>query len=376
MTIDDKIRNIQLATALGPVVPYAGIVDGHCQCGTVCYYDRPGKHPFGKDWREDATVDLEWIETMVREFPALNFGIIARQQSICLDLDIRPNKNGVSYLSGYGDLPETVSASTGSGGLHLYFRVPADIQNLKGLGQHGIDVPNVVTMAPGSLHLSGRYYDWLPGRSPLETELLELPKWVHDLLPKADSRRLGVAGEAAAVEGMEGPLGAIKQGKKRPDFVVRREWRNRVRTGALEGQRSHQDVYNASSLAFYTAHDWDQYLRIWFESDVRSGKVYPGNSEFAMLRLAFYGKRANWVSRPAAKRTRRPVSDLPNPALAKHMRQEADKKRNKPGKPRSEASKAILALHEQEPNLSATQIASRLTLKYQHVWRVLNRYIR
>jgi putative DNA primase/helicase len=76
-------------------------------------------------------------------------------------------------------LSPTVTARTGSGGLHLLYQVPPNqiIRNSVGRVAHGVDVrgDGGYVVVPPSIHPSGHLYCWLPGQSPWECPCAPLP---------------------------------------------------------------------------------------------------------------------------------------------------------------------------------------------------------
>lgn len=117
-----------------------------------------------------ATHDLEQIEATWDYRPHLNVGIATGSMSnglVVIDLDVDPMKgeDGLETLrlweKEHGELPETVTAITGSGGMHLYYicntPIACSVDNEKGVDIRG-DGGYVV--APPSRHPNGRNYEW------------------------------------------------------------------------------------------------------------------------------------------------------------------------------------------------------------------------
>ena len=182
MKPSERLRNILVSTTLGPVTPYYGIVNGRCECSkptgeypvrakggklkTVQH--RPGKHPHGNDpkFQSKATKDTATIRQWIEQYPGANFGVIAGVETVVLDLDIRPEKNGVQEiaqleLTAGQTLPPTttVLSGSGSGAKHLYFKIPSNLDQLqKPKGTKGIDFlrSKQGVIVPGSLHESGQ----------------------------------------------------------------------------------------------------------------------------------------------------------------------------------------------------------------------------
>ena len=103
-------------------------------------------------------------------------------------LDIDPKHEGIDSLEQlqhtHGSLPRTLQATTGSGGLHLYFAHPGGIiRNRVGVAI-GIDVrgDGGYVVAPPSIHPNGRSYSWRPGHGPADLAPAPLTGWLLGLL--------------------------------------------------------------------------------------------------------------------------------------------------------------------------------------------------
>lgn len=117
-----------------------------------------------------ASHDTSQIEAAWNIRPAMNVGIATGSASnglVVIDLDVDPMKgeDGLETLrmweKEHGELPETVTAITGSGGMHLYYicntPIGCSVDNEKGVDIRG-DGGYVV--APPSVHPNGRSYEW------------------------------------------------------------------------------------------------------------------------------------------------------------------------------------------------------------------------
>jgi hypothetical protein len=100
-----------------------------------------------------------------------------------IDIDLPDGPGNWEALQAvHGKAPETMSVRTGSGGVHLYFVLP-DGYNTCGntlpatKSLKNIDVRGVAgqVVAPPSLHIKGRQYEWINDRDPAE-----LPLWLFD----------------------------------------------------------------------------------------------------------------------------------------------------------------------------------------------------
>jgi putative DNA primase/helicase len=81
-------------------------------------------------------------------------------------------------------LPETLTARTGGGGLHYYFKMPADLIGCRTKlgGWSGVDLKGEggYVVAPPSGHPSGGCYEWVSG-SAADVPVAEVPAWIVDL---------------------------------------------------------------------------------------------------------------------------------------------------------------------------------------------------
>jgi hypothetical protein len=176
-----------------PVLPLWSVVPGIsglvCACGNLLC-KKPGKHPLARlvgaeHGVNSATTDEKLLMRWWTARPDANVGIAGGRLVI---LDIDPRHNGDRSLAElerkHGALPPTWRASTGGGGLHIYFATPtADTK----VGSNravapGIDIRTKggFVVAPPSRHVSGRSYAWEhnPHRAPLAT----LPVWLATLI--------------------------------------------------------------------------------------------------------------------------------------------------------------------------------------------------
>ena len=117
-----------------------------------------------------ATTDLDQIEQAWRANPRFNVGIATGGMSnglLVIDLDVDDAKDEDGYLTlrswelEHGDLPETVTAVTGRGGLHMLYRVDEPIACSVN-SELGVDIrcEGGYFVAPPSLHPNGSRYEW------------------------------------------------------------------------------------------------------------------------------------------------------------------------------------------------------------------------
>lgn len=210
---NDESTNPRLAAALDyagrgwPVIPlYWPQADGSCACGNPNCHSI-GKHPIQKGWTNDIS-DSEQIRKLWTRWPQANIGIVTGWGSGLIVIDVDTKGNGPKRLTELeqvnGKLPETIQATTGSGGKHFVFKCPdhLKIPNRARFDQ-GLDVRSDGGMfvAPPSIHASGRQYEWVI--SPDQAEPAECPDWAIRLMTAKNINRVqnGSSPSAPIIEG-------------------------------------------------------------------------------------------------------------------------------------------------------------------------------
>lgn len=146
-----------------------------------------GKNPLTPRGFHDASVDPLQIALWWREFPTANIGIAAEPSGLqILDVDVGLDANGVpkkgpeslqELETAMGGLPVTLTAQTGSGGIHaIYLR--GDFSARQALGiRPGLDlIGKGYFVAAPSRHYSGGEYSWVREIAPVQ-----IPGWLSGL---------------------------------------------------------------------------------------------------------------------------------------------------------------------------------------------------
>lgn len=152
---------------------------GQCTCGNAACADT-AKHPATRRGLKEASNDpakvMEWFGP---DAPPRNIGVVTGSASgiTVLDIDIGPGKFGMeSWREVNRDHmePETLDATTGSGGMHAVFRYNSALNTASNVLGKGIDCRNDggYIVAPPSRHRSGGVYRW----NNWGCELADLPK--------------------------------------------------------------------------------------------------------------------------------------------------------------------------------------------------------
>lgn len=140
-------------------------------CVFPCQIDKNPHTPRGYlDAKTEQRAIKHWWKT---KWPDANIGIACEQSNLLvIDVD-RDDDTGVDGFQSLKQwekeqgvkLPETVTAITGRGGMHLYYRfeytgMNSDPRNRTGVLE-GVDVrANGYVIAPPSQHANGNYYQW------------------------------------------------------------------------------------------------------------------------------------------------------------------------------------------------------------------------
>lgn len=183
----------------GKVFPLHGVrPDGSgrhvCTCGDLACKDA-GKHPLAKlapRGLTNATAQEHIVRHWFTAAPYANVGL-ATGGVVVLDVD--PRHGGDESLRAleaeHGPLPETCRALTGGGGEHIFFRPPEGVEIRNSAGDSGGLAPGLdvrgeggYIVAPPSLHVSGRSYEWSVDHHPEEVAPAAMPAWLVQALQK------------------------------------------------------------------------------------------------------------------------------------------------------------------------------------------------
>ena len=162
---------------------------GRCSCGSDCG-TRAGKHPRCPHGLRDGTTDPGVIKAWWTKWPDANIGIQTGEKSGLLVVDVDPKNAGDAtwerLAQDHDTDPVTLTADTGSGGLHVYYRRPLDCGKVRSRDNAippGVDCKcdGGYVVAPPSLHRMGKRYSW---RRPQDTPQ-PAPVWLLQLLSPA-----------------------------------------------------------------------------------------------------------------------------------------------------------------------------------------------
>ena len=149
------------------------------------------KKPYTPHGCKDAKKDPQAIKAWWQRYPSASIGVATGlpSQLLVIDLDIDENKglDGMRELreweKDHKELPETVSAITGRGGSHFYFKYDGSEKygNRAGI-LDGIDVrgDGGYVIAPPSLHPNGTEYQW--ENDPDDADMSEITDTVKEFL--------------------------------------------------------------------------------------------------------------------------------------------------------------------------------------------------
>ncbi len=174
------------------VVPlHNPIGDDRCSCGNDC--GSIGKHPRISDWPNQASCDSDQIKEWWNQWPNSNIGIVCGEISNLVVLDVDPRHDGDRSLceleDKVGRFTQTTAVSTG-GGSHFYFRYPGTnlLKNSTGELGDGLDIKTDggLIVAPGSLHQSGAFYEWIRGLDQLKSFPKELISYLNNNPPSGN----------------------------------------------------------------------------------------------------------------------------------------------------------------------------------------------
>lgn len=198
------------------------------------------KHPRLDNWAKAATDDLDTIRSWwTGLYRGHGVGIATGHQSgiWVLDIDVADGKAGAETLAAmnaeHGKLPETVTAITGSGGLHLLFNTHPDHPITNGSSRNlgpGLDIRGEggqIVVAP-TIHPNGRPYRWHPNRHPWALPVADAPTSLYQLIETQPTDNSSVAlhlpPERPTTTGDTTPADWYRQHTTWPELLTQAGW--------------------------------------------------------------------------------------------------------------------------------------------------------
>ena len=154
----------------------------------------PGKVPTRTGWqkRTDPLSPTELRDLKTDQ----GIGVVTGHGLVVIDCDLRDDNHGAATLerlfAAHGSPSPVVTAHTGGGGAHYWFRTTVDRKNTAGRIAPLIDTRGTggQVVVPPSVHAgSGKPYEWGDGTPPRLFDLPPFPLWLDDLMRANDSAR-------------------------------------------------------------------------------------------------------------------------------------------------------------------------------------------
>ena len=177
------------------------------------------KSPMLKHGFLDASTDHDKIVEWWTGKPAANIGGVMGNGLVCIDFDVDENGayNALDWLSDWesenGKLPETATAITGRGGMHIFYRVDREIKKTEN-GEIHVDIRgdgSYAMLAP-SVHPNGNTVYW--DLAPDEYGIAEANELVYKLIDEVKPKKR--EGEKVKV-----PAESVKGGEGRNNFLYK-----------------------------------------------------------------------------------------------------------------------------------------------------------
>ena len=139
------------------------------------------KRPMAPGWQ---TAELTDTLAALNSTPGANIGVAVPPGFMVLDIDTKGGANGFDTLTNYPALPDTLTATTPTGGQHKWFKLPP-----------GLPVPNRVGIAPGldirsaggyvvapPSAIDGKPYAWQGWDSITDPQIAAATPWLLQLI--------------------------------------------------------------------------------------------------------------------------------------------------------------------------------------------------
>ncbi|MHC4491753.1 MAG: phage/plasmid primase, P4 family [Planctomycetota bacterium] len=261
---------------------------GRCCCPKGVNCSSPAKHPLGglvRHGSKDATLDMEAIRSWWGQRPNANIGVRTGVESGLVVLDADAQHGGIESLrvleQRYGALPATPTVATGGAGLHFFFAHPGDgwkiptrspfIDELPGIDVRA-DGGSVV--AVGSVHVSGRRYEWKEGCRPADLEFAPAPSFILARASESPGHR-------------EGPRPAPAPPADPED--AGHHWLDKALVGAQASARNETGLWLAAQLrdAGLTQAQAEPFMRLYAQRAPERDHPYGEDEALGSLESAF-----------------------------------------------------------------------------------------
>ncbi len=146
-----------------------------------------GKVPRTLHGCKDASTDSSHVGEWWGRWPAADVAVATGDGLLVVDVDGQAGADTLHDLErAYDELPQTICATTGGGGVHYYFAAPCGYRSSAGALGPGLDIRAAggYVIAPPSSHRSGGRYVW--DLAPEDTKLALAPGWLLTLLGRAN----------------------------------------------------------------------------------------------------------------------------------------------------------------------------------------------
>lgn len=164
------------------------------------------KNPATAKGFKNASTDEKTVRTWWTRNPNYNIGIACGNGTMVIDLDVDEAKDedGTATLRKWeddnGKLPETATAVTGRGGLHMLYRIDGEVR-CSANPKLGVDVrgDGGYIVAPPSIHPNGTQYAW--ERDPRKHEIAEADGNVMAFIEFVQGKKDDESNKAISVPG-------------------------------------------------------------------------------------------------------------------------------------------------------------------------------
>ncbi|MDH4201473.1 MAG: bifunctional DNA primase/polymerase [Phycisphaerae bacterium] len=154
--------------------------------------DKKAKSPYTRNGFKQASTATEQIKCWWANYPDAIIGMPTGVPSHLIVMDIDPRHGGDHSLQNlideHGELPDTLTAITGGGGTHYYFKYPGfPVKSSTSKIASGIDIKadgGYVIVAPSG-HENGNNYYW-DGDFDLD-DVADIPEWLLELITAEDT---------------------------------------------------------------------------------------------------------------------------------------------------------------------------------------------
>lgn len=182
------------------------------------------KVPILASWQTAASDDEDQVAAWWEATPKANVGVQLGPRSGIVDIEFDDEEGRATAGRLFGEL-YTPTFSSGKRSVHRLFRWSPELPSIASTKRLGLEIriggdgKGAQSVFPPSRHPSGSTYQWVPGMSPSEIDVMDVPNSVLTLLANDNDGTAETSGEPRGAEHWERILAGVDEGSRNNDMA-------------------------------------------------------------------------------------------------------------------------------------------------------------